>query len=313
MPRGILIACLLAAGACRAGGADRPEDAQELLLQLARDVPLAREEGIERVARRAGPVREWIESVALPEPQAGPAVRKRALDYLEEDEGQLRLDLERALVESTPERRVWEAHHAARRACLGRVWGHLEPALRRQGLGWKERYEPDDRVTFYRFVLPRVPKESLFFWVKVIRGGSGPAWVSEVFVGLLFSFGVPFAQAAQDARFGPGSVLSLFLGHPAVREIATLYPTLEEIELAYGRIRDREKDLVPSGFHVNASFLAVPEGSGGRGVYGTVESRLDPLESSDGRWLTEGFRAEERWGEFVERGRSLWGLPPQPR
>jgi hypothetical protein len=313
MPRGILLACLLGVSGCLAGAPARPEDPPELLEHLGRDAPLTREEAIERVARRWGAVRPWIESPTLPDPETGQAVRKRALDHLEEDEASLRWELERDLEEATPERRVWKAHHTARRACLGREWAHLEPAIRRQGLGWKERYEPDDRVTFYRYVLPRVPKESLFFWVKVIRGGSGGAWVSEVFVGVLFSFGVPFAQVAQDARFGSGSVLSLFLGHPVVREIASLYPTLEEIELAYGRIRDREKDLAPAGFHVNASFLAVPEGSGGRGVYGTVESRLDPPESGDGRWLTEGFHPDERLGEFVERGRSLWGLPPQPR
>ena len=85
-----------------------------------------------------------------------------------------------------------------------------------------------------------------------------------VCVGRRVPFGAAFKPLAGQQRYPRGSVLDRFFEAPEVAKLAIVFPVLEEIELTYGRIRDKESESVPAGFHINAGFAMAGEGKGGR-------------------------------------------------
>ena len=224
--------------------------------------------------------------------------------------------LGRALEERDPQRMVWRAWHAVRVGCLGREWSRVESALQLQGFQLKERYEPDVRWNskYERYVAKPAAyvngagdKHDLFFWVHAVRRGE-PWVVREVYVGLHVTFDAPFKELAERERYPRGSVPARFFGLSEVKKLAAAFPILEEMELTYGRIRDKDAETDPAGFHLNAGFATAAEGkAGGRGIYYTVESGLDPRETKTGRLVWEGFTSSDALGPLAPRGSSVWG------
>jgi hypothetical protein len=225
----------------------------------------------------------------------------------------MREELRRALQEnSTPERKIWRAWHLLRAGCLARDGALVEQELAKQGFGRLEIYEPHGRVKFVRYLAERQAyqndagdRHDLFFWVQSVR--KGDSWiVREVYAGLVVKFESPFKQLAGTDRYPQGSVLGRFFALEELEKLAAGFPVLEEVELAYGRIRIKSSDDAPAGFHVNAGF--VMEGkAGGRSVCYTAESGLDPREIRQGRLAWDGFESTDALGPLTLRGGGFWG------
>jgi hypothetical protein len=281
--------CLLAA--CSSSvPRDEPEDPAALASMLESDVPLRREEAAQRMARLGLVVPGNADTLAI---GAGIA---------------------RALGERAPERMIWVAHHALRRGCLAREWKVVSDALAGQRLRLVEIYEPHEGSKFVRFLAKPGAYEDaaggahdLFFWIHSIQR-EGDWIVRGVYVGVHATFDAPFKQVAADGRYPRGTVLAQFLEMPEVARLASVFPVIEEVELSYGRIRVKDEETSPAGFHVNAGFALGAGGKGGgRGVAVTAESGLDPRETPGGRFAWDGFEPSETLGPLVLRGSSFWG------
>lgn len=274
-----------------------PEDPSALAIQLGDADPLRREEAAQRLARLGTAVHEVAAAETVdPDTEAMGAAVASAVEI------------------DDPERTVWAAWHALRRGCLARDWKRLSGALARQGFRLTEIYEPHERAKFVRFLAKGAAHvdgggtaHDLFFWVQSVRRGETGWLVREVYVGLHASFEAPYKQVAGRNRYRRGSVLDRFLEMAEVKRLAAVFPVVEELELTYGRIRDKEAVSVPAGFHVNAGFALVGEKGGGRGIAVTVESDLDPRETPGGRFLWDDFAPSGTMGPPVVRGGSFWG------
>ena len=295
------ILLLAALGACATP--HPPEDPSTLLDLLASDAASRREEGVQRLA---------IQGQVLGE--TGPLSGKD-LDRLEEDTDTLAAGVTAALEEKDPERTVWRVWHLLRRGCLAREERRVADALARQGFRLVEIYEPHERSKFVRYVARKAAylnavgdRHDLFFWVQSTRRDDGGWAVREIYAGLHVVFNAAFKTLATPERYPRGSVLAGFFEMAEVQKLAAVFPLLEEIELTYGRIRDRDSDSAPAGYHVNAGFSLAGEGKGGgRGIYCTAESGLDPSEGRRGRLLREGFVPSDTLGALTLRGNSFWG------
>lgn len=293
---------VLLLAACSSVPPKDPEDLALVYHLVASTDPLQREEGLYRLS---------IAGLTI-------------LDAAEEKEGILRpLDADTASVrdrirqvlqeEKTPERQVWRAWHLLRLACLARYWSSVYDALTRQDFGLVEIYEPHDRVKFVRlkfatgsFVNDAGDRHDLFCWVQSVKPVGSPWRVKEVYVGFQVRHNAAFKSIAARRRYGANGVLQQFLDLPDVQKVAAVFPYLEEIELTYGRIRDKAADGAPAGFHVNAGF--VMEGNaGGRSVYYTAEANLDPKEVGRGRLDWAGFTPSADVGPLTPRGSGIWG------
>jgi hypothetical protein len=267
---------------------------------LVSDDPLSREEGAHRLSLLGRTVHETLGETG------------RSADAVDRDTAAMRERVEAALEERDAERIAWRAYHALRGGCVGRDWKRISDALAQQRFRLVEIYEPHERAKFVRFMgRPRAyvnfagDPHDLVFWVQSARRASG--WiVREVYVALHVEFEVPFKTLASRDRYPRASVLGRFFELPEIAKLAVPYPVLEEIELSYGRIRDRESGLVAAGFHVNAGFTAGDKG-GGRGVYYTAEARLDPPTSPRGRLLWDRHEPGDSVGPLTPRGSSFWG------
>jgi hypothetical protein len=300
------LSLLALAISCSAAPPEAPgEDPGELAALLASGDPLRREEAAHRLVLRGRTVREA-------------AADPRVLALLDEDTASMGAELARIfeVVPGRYDRRLRDAYHALRGGCLGREWRLLSAALARQGFRLVEIYEPDERTKSVRFVgRPAAytnaagDRHDLFFWVKSARAAPEAPWVArEVYVGYHVEFNAPYRAVSSTDRYPRGSVLALFFEVPEVRTLALAFPVLEEIELTYGRIRDKSSPSAPAGFHVNAGFAGGGAGAGGgRGVYYTAESGLDPLEGPGARLQWAGFRPSETLGPLTLRGSSFWG------
>lgn len=280
--------------------APEKEDPSLAIALLGHANPSRREEGACRLSRQGG---------SIPASLGG---HEQALRYAQEDTASIRQELSAALEEQGPERMVWRAYHALRAGSLARDWSGLSDALARQGFRFTEIYEPNERAKFVRFLAQSAAyvngagdRHDLFFWVQSVR--KEPAWiVREVYVGLSVQFNGPFKHLAAVDRYPRASVLGRFFELPELQRIAAVYPVLEEIEFTYGRIRDRESDSAPAGFHVNAGF-AMEGKAGGRGLLYTAEGGLDPREDRRGRLAREGFFPSDLVGPLTARGSGFWG------
>jgi hypothetical protein len=298
--RGLLIFLSLLAGCASADLEEGPDDPARWEALLGSDDPLEREEGAHRLAL------------------LGRTVHAPLADR---DTASMRERLAESLQVRDPHQILWRAYHILRGGCLGRDWKRISDALAGQRFRLVEIYEPHERVKFVRFMgQPRAyvnlagDPHDLVFWVQSVRRESG--WiVREVYVLLHVEFEAPFKTLAARDRYPRGSVLAEFLELPEIRKFAVAYPILEEIELSYGRIRDKETSTVAAGFHVNAGFLTAADKGGGRGVYYTAEARLDPPTTPRGRLLRDGFAPDGALGPLTPRGASLWGAggwkPPE--
>ncbi len=285
-----------------AGFLDEPDDPAVLGALLGSDHPLKREEAAHRLSLLGRTVHEAV------------AGRPQVEALVDQDTASMRAGLAGALEERDAGRIVRQAYHALRGGCLGREWSRVSDALARQRFRLIEIYEPHERAKFVRFLAQGSAyvngagdKHDLFFWVQ--SGRAGDRWVvREVYVGLHVTFEAAFKLLAAQQRYPRGSVLARFFEAPAVAKLAIVFPVLEEIELTYGWIRDKESEIVPAGFHINAGFAMAGEGKGGgRGVYYTVESGLDPRATRRGRLLWDGFVPDPTPGPLVLRGSSFWG------
>jgi hypothetical protein len=288
------------------GDAEGPEDPASILDLLARTDPLQREEGATRLEIQGG---------VLPDALDG---RPQALAYEEQDLASLRPRIARALEESDPQRLLWRAYHALRGGCLAREWARVSEALSRQGFKFTEIYEPHDRSKFVRFlgqpsayVNPAGDRHDLFFWVHSLRQG-GAAWrVHEVYVGLNVRFDASFKQLSATDRYPRESVLGRFFDLPQIHKMAQVFPLLEEIDFTYGRIREAGVEAAAFGFHVNAGF-AMDGKKGGRAIYYTAQSGLDPPERRRGRLDWSGFAPSDATGTLTPRGTGYWGAGGPP-
>lgn len=286
---------------------DPKEDLRELAAMLQCDDPLKREEAGYRIARLGlsvdGFEREQGSNGFVPSLM---------------DTASIRNNVERALHEDSPERLLWRAYHAIRVGSLGRLWKTVRDALPDQGFQFTEAYDPRGGTRFARFTARAGGwkdgaggKHDLFFWIRTSKIGDSfsERWiVKEVIVGLHVSLGVPFKTLAAQERYPQDGVLGRFLELPDMKRLAVVFPVIEEIELTYGRIRVRDAETIPAGFHVNAAFALAAEGKGGgRGVVYTAESGLDPLEMPSGKLLWEGFTPSLALGPLTPRGSSFWG------
>jgi hypothetical protein len=266
--------------------------------------------------REEGAFRLSVLGRAIPEALEG---RERALAFAEEDTASMREGIARALEERDPQRMLWRAYHALRAGCLARDWNRVSDALARQGFRLVEIFEPHERSKFVRFLAQPAAyvngagdRHDLFFWVRSSKKDDLPWRVREVYVGLNVKFDASFKQIAATDRYPRESVLGRFLGLPELEKLAPVFPVLEEIEFSYGRIRDKESEGIAAGFHVNAGF-AMEGKAGGRAIYYTAESGLDPRESRRGRLVWEGFSPSDAVGPLTPRGAGFWGAGgPKP-
>ena len=298
------ILLLAALSACAAPAAnDALDDPATLLQQLNSSQPPRREEAVQRLAILGRTIDDELKGFDT------------NLARQEEDSLSMAAGVAAALEKSDPQRSVWRVWHLLRRGCLAREESRLADALARQGFRLIEIYEPHERSKFVRylaragaFVNGAGDRHDLFFWVQSTRREDGSWIVREVYCGLHVKFDSPFKQLAAQERYPRGSVLGRFFEMPEIQKVAAVFPQLEEIELSYGRIRDRESESAPAGFHVNAGFALTGEGKGGgRGIYCTAESGLDPRETRRGKLAWEGFVPADTLGPLTLRGSSFWG------
>lgn len=268
--------------------------------------PLHREEGATRIS---------MLGEGVPEVLGG---RQPGLAYSERDTDSMREGMTRALGERDPQLMVWRAYHAFRSGCLAREWSRVAEALSRQQFRVSEIYEPHDRSKFVRFlaqpsayVNQAGDRHDLFFWVHSLRKGSLPWRVHEVYVGLNVKFEAPFRQLAATDRYPRDSALGRFFELPQLHKMAQVFPLLEEIDFTYGRIREIDSEAATFGFHVNAGF-AMEGKLGGRAIYYTAQSGLDPREIRRGRLDWNGFSPSDSTGGLVPRGTGYWGAGGPP-
>ncbi|HZE97554.1 MAG TPA: hypothetical protein VE981_11050 [Planctomycetota bacterium] len=298
MPRTVLLLAILLASCGAPPSAPAP--AEDLALLLGHPDPARREEGAARLS---------IRGITLPEALAG---RDAVLSRTEADTDSLRQGIERAAAETTAERLVWRAWHELRLGCLAREWRRIFAALPRQGFRLIEVNEPDERSKFVRYaasaayVNPAGDRHSLFFWVRSCRRDDGSWIVREVYAGLHVPFDGAFKMLAARERYPRASLLGGFFELPDLPKVAAVFPILEELEFTYGRIRDKAGDSAAAGFHVNAGF-AMEGKAGGRSLYYTAESGLDPREGRGGVLDWESFTPSETTGPWVPRGSGIWG------
>jgi hypothetical protein len=291
---GLLGGSTLLATSCTSAPADEPEDPAALLELLDHRDPFRREEAAHRLS---------ILGLKVPENDDTSRIKDRLLE---------------ASLQRDPQKMVWRAYHILRLGCLAREWSRVERSLVDQGYRFHEIYEPDDRVKFVRYIAIRgaYANESgdshdLFFWVQSVRTNS--SWVvREVYAGLHVKFEAPFKQLAATDRYPRDSVLGRFFALEELQKLAIVFPVLEEIEFTYGRIRLKNAEGAPAGFHVNAGF-AMDAKAGGRGICYTAESGLDPREARRGRLAWEGFESSDAVGPLTSRGGGFWGAGgPRP-
>ena len=231
----------------------------------------------------------------------------------EEDTASLRTGLREAMTEPSPERRIWRAWHLLRRGCLAREGKQVAAALGAQGFRLIEIYEPNESVKFTRYRAQPAAyidgaggRHDLFCWTQAVKRADNTWIVREVYVGLHVKVDAPFKSAAAIERHPRGSVLARFFEIPDLQKVALVFPVLEEIEFTYGRIRDKAAESAPAGFHVNAGFV-MEKKEGGRSVYYTAESGLDPRERRGGKLDWDAFTRSEETGPLVPRGSGIWG------
>jgi hypothetical protein len=293
---------LLILASCGGVPPREPEDLALLLDLMGRADALHREEAVHRLS---------IAGESVPDVLEG---RDRALEFAQADTASIRDRVTTALKEPSPERQVWLAWHALRLGCLAREWRAVYDALTRQGCRLIEIYEPDDRTKFVRlmiqtgaYVNDARDRHDLFCWVQSVRRDGGAPWhVREVVVGLHVRHNAAFKAISATPRYPRASVLQQFLDLPDLQKLAAIFPSLEEIEFTYGRIRDRNADGAPAGFHVNAGFV-MDGNAGGRSVYYTAEAGLDPREIDRGRLDWAGFTPSAAVGPLTPRGSGIWG------
>jgi hypothetical protein len=295
----------LLAGCASAPGT--PDDPAEPIALLGHSNSLRREEGAFRLSLAGGAIPEALEG------------HDRALAYAEDDTSGMRQGISLAIEERDPQKMVWRSYHALRVGCLARPWSRVSDALSRQGFRLIEIFEPHERSKFVRFLArsgawtsAMGDRHDLFFWVRSARNAAGVWTVREVYVGLVVKFEAPFKQLAAADRYPRGSVLARFFELPELAKLAIVFPTVEEVEFSYGRIRDKDADGAAAGFHVNAGF--VMEGkAGGRAIYYTAEAGLDPRELRRGRLDWAGFASSDLVGPLTPRGTGFWGAGgPKP-
>jgi len=286
---------------CSSPAVEERDDPEEILELLGRSDSRRREEGAYRLAIAGGTIPDAIQG------------RANALAFAEEDTASMRQGIARALEEKSPETMVWRAYHALRAGCLAREWSRVSDALSRQGFRLIEIYEPHERAKFVRFVAQTGAyvnaagdRHDLFFWVQSTKTPDGRWRVREVYVGLRAVFEAPFKQLASTDRYARGGVLARFFELPELQKMAVVFPTLEEIEFTYGRIRDQQTEGAAAGFHVNAGFL-MERKAGGRTIYYTAEAGLDPREVGKGKLAWEGFQPSGDVGPLTPRGAGFWG------
>ena len=231
----------------------------------------------------------------------------------DEDAASLRSGIQGALAQASPEHLIRHAYHTLRLGCLAREAKAVSAALAAQGFRLMEIYEPNDGLKFTRYLAqPRAytndggDRHDLFCWTQAVRRPDSSWTVREVYVGLHVVFDAPFKTLAPAGRYPRGSVLGRFLELPDLQKVALVFPLLEEIEFTYGRIRVKGDDAAPAGFHVNAGFTLEGK-AGGRSVYYTAESGLDPVERRGGRLEWDGFVPSDTVGPLVPRGSGIWG------
>lgn len=286
---------------CVSTAVEIPDDPAAVLDLLGHSNPLRREEGAFRLLLMGGRIPEALEG------------SERASAYAEEDLGSIRQGMARALEEREPERLVWRAYHALRGGVMARDWSAVSQALSVQGYRLVEIYEPHEKAKSVRFlaqgsayVNPGGDRHDLFFWVQSSRQPDGRWIVREVQVGLNAKFEAPFKSLSPAERYPKESVLGRFFALPDLQKTAMVFPLLEEVEFTYGRIRGKEKEGAPAGFHVNAG-VAMEARAGGRGIYYTAESGLDPRETLRGRLAWEGFSSSNSIGPLTARPSGYWG------
>jgi len=286
-------AFLLLLCSCAAPPPEHAEDPAEIEELLKHPDVDRREEGLARLAIRGATLDRPVSSL------------------LETDTDSISARMQESLAEPTPERMLWRAYHGLRAGCLAREGKRISSALREQGFRLIEIYEPKDGVKFTRF-LGRASayvngagnRHDLFLWIQTVRNPAGTWVVREVYVGLHVSFDLPFKTVMAIERYPRASVLGRFLELPELPKVAVVFPMLEEIEFTYGRIRDKES--AAAGFHINAGF--VMEGkAGGRSVYYSAESGLDPREAHGGKLERHGFVRTDDVGPLLPRGSGIWG------
>jgi hypothetical protein len=296
--RATLLVPVLLLGSCATPPAPAAVDPVALLDHAD---PARREEGAARLALRKTTLQEALEG------------KLKALARSDDDSAAIRERLDEAAAERTPERMVWRAWHALRTGCLARDWKRLSGILSRQGLRLIEIYEPNERSKFVRFVAKSSAyvndagdRHHLFFWIQSLRRDDGVWVVCEVYAGLHAVFEAPFKVLAGRDRYRRDSVLARFFALPELPKVALVFPVLEEIELTYGRIRDKDADSAGAGFHVNAGF-AMEAKAGGRSVYYTAEAGLDPREKRGGVLSWEDHVPSDTLGPLTPRGSGIWG------
>jgi len=292
-------AVLLTGLLCSCAGIPPPAPPVDPAAPFLHSDPAHREEGAYRLALLDRTVSEALDG--------------RALAAAEADTAALRERLDQAAEEKVPEKMVWRAWHALRCGSLAREGKMLSASLSRQGLRLLEIYEPHERSRFVRYmakpsayVNDAGDRHHLFFWIQSRRRDDGSWIVREAYVGLHAVFEAPFKSVAARDRYPRDSVLARFLALPELPRVTAVFPILEEIEFTYGRIRDKDADAAVAGFHVNAGF-AMDAKAGGRSLYYTAESGLDPLEKRGGVLAWEEFAPSETLGPLTPRGSGIWG------
>lgn len=280
---------------------ETPDDPAALLELLGHSNSFRREEGAFRLLLLGGRIPDAIEG------------NERALAYAEEDLTSIRQGISQALEERQPERMVWRAYHALRGGVMARDWSAVSLALAVQGYRLSEIYEPHEQAKSVRFlaqagayVNPGGDRHDLFFWIQSTRKADGRWIVREVQVGLNVKFEAPFKSLSPAERYPKDSVLGKFFALPELQQTAIVFPLLEEVEFTYGRIRGRAGEGAPAGFHVNAG-VAMEARAGGRGIYYTAESGLDPRETLRGRLAWDGFSSTGTVGPLTARPSGYWG------
>lgn len=234
------------------------------------------------------------------------------------DTERMREGINRALEERSPEFMLWRAYHVLRAGCLARNWKLVSDALATQEFRLIEIYEPHERTKFVRFLAQPAAyvnragdRHDLFFWVQSVR--KDDAWiVREIYVGLNVKFEAPFKQLSMTDRYPKDCVLARFFELEELQTLALVFPTIEEMDITYGRIRRKGESASWAGFHLNAGFV-MDKKAGGRSVYYTAKSAIDPPEEAGGKlnWI-QHVRAPGA-GPLQKQGVGFWGAgSPKP-
>ncbi|HLY10814.1 MAG TPA: hypothetical protein VKW04_16045 [Planctomycetota bacterium] len=276
-----------------------PEIPAALSLRLNHPDPACREEAVAGISIRGQTVQEALGGT-------WPA-------RVEQDTASLRTAIRDALAEPSPERMIRHAYHSLRTGCLARDARRVSAALAAQGFVRIEIYEPHDGLKFTRYLAQpwaytnsAGDRHDLFCWTQAVRRQDSSWLVREIYVGLHVGFDAPFKTVAAIERYPRGSVLDRFLDLPELQKVVLVFPLLEELEFTYGRIRTKESEAAPAGFHVTAGFVLEGK-AGGTLVSYTAECGLDPRESRGGRLERAGFVPSDLVGPLMLRGSGIWG------